>query len=173
MEKIQELNARPGNLIRRCHQIAVAIFLEEVGSSGFDITPVQCTALLAIHSQPGLDQISLVSLIALDRSSVGQVVQVLEAKKLVRRSAGKEDRRTKQLYLTDQGRAVIQTIEPVINRVQKRILSPLGPSEQRQFMTLLSKVVRVHNIVSRAPVRAEYLTKPGHRSRAHLLRKGA
>lgn len=159
MEKIQELNARPGNLIRRCHQIAVALFLEEAIAAGFDTTPVQCTALLAIRVQPGLDQTSLVSLIALDRSSVGNVVQSLEAKKLIRRRAGKEDRRTKQLYLTDQGRALVEIMEPVIQRVQERILSPLDPAEQIQFMALLSKLVHANNTVSRVPLRAEQVAK--------------
>lgn len=159
MKHIQELNSRPGNLIRRCHQIAVALFLEEARAAGFDTTPVQCTTLLVIRAHPGLDQISLVNLIALDRSSVGGVVEGLEAKKLIRRRPGKEDRRTKQLYLSEQGRAFLESIEPVISRVQDRILSPLKPDEQLHFMALLEKLVRGNNPVSRVPVRAEYVAK--------------
>jgi DNA-binding MarR family transcriptional regulator len=119
---LQELHARPGNLIRRCHQIAVAIFLEEAATAGFDTTPVQCTALLAIREQPGMDQTRLVNLIALDRSSLGNVVAGLQTKGLIRRRSGKKDKRTKQLYLTDAGSEFLEIMVPAIDRVQKRIL---------------------------------------------------
>ena len=42
---------KPGHLIRRLQQIAVAIFMDE--SKAFDITPVQYAALLAIDLHPG------------------------------------------------------------------------------------------------------------------------
>ena len=40
----------PGHLIRRAHQIAVAVFTEEVGAHG--VTPVQFAILNALMQQP-------------------------------------------------------------------------------------------------------------------------
>ena len=45
------LYAQPGHLIRRCQQIAVAVFAEEMG--GYDITPVQFAALFTVREHPG------------------------------------------------------------------------------------------------------------------------
>ena len=49
-----ELPQMPGHLIRRLQQIAVAIFLQETGSSG--LTPVQYAALQAVANRPVTDE---------------------------------------------------------------------------------------------------------------------
>ena len=77
---------KPGHLIRRLQQISLALFMDE--TKAFEITPVQYAALAAIDSHPGLDQTELCHLIAIDRSTVGDVVTRLERKKLIRRTAG-------------------------------------------------------------------------------------
>ena len=47
---------RPGYLIRRLHQIHVAIFLEECADHG--ITPVQYAVMTALLTHPGADQVT-------------------------------------------------------------------------------------------------------------------
>src|ERR1043166_5702820 len=74
--------AKPGYLFRRMQQIAVAIFMEEC--KAFDLTPVQYAALVAIHTHPGIDATRLSAVIAFDRSTLGSVIERLEAKALVR-----------------------------------------------------------------------------------------
>src|SRR5476649_1234130 len=65
-DALAALYTAPGHLIRRCQQIAVAIFMEE--TRHFALTPVQYAALVVVRAQPGIDQTRLVALIALDRS---------------------------------------------------------------------------------------------------------
>ena len=79
------LDALPGHYIRRLQQIAVAIFLEE--TAGFGITPVQFAALSAVAQQPQIDQRSLARTIGFDTSTIGGVIDRLEARGLVQRSA--------------------------------------------------------------------------------------
>ncbi|MGY3292140.1 hypothetical protein ACVWWP_005207 [Bradyrhizobium sp. LM3.6] len=64
----------PGHLARRFQQIAVAVFLAEVGDAGFDLTPVQYAALATIKANPGLDQVTLAGLIAYDRTTITGVI---------------------------------------------------------------------------------------------------
>src|SRR5262249_51925572 len=59
---VKDNNDMPGHLARRFQQIAVAIFLAEVGEAGFDLTPVQYAALATIKANPGLDQVTLAGL---------------------------------------------------------------------------------------------------------------
>src|SRR5271156_5527492 len=94
----------PGYLFRRMQQIAVAIFVEECRA--FDLTPVQHAALIAIHTHPGIDATRLSAVIAFDRSTLGNVIERLEAKKLIERKSSPEDKRVKLLYLTKAGVAL-------------------------------------------------------------------
>ena len=142
---------KPGHLIRRLQQIALALFMDE--TRGFEITPVQYSALVAIDINPGLDQTALCNLIAIDRSTVGDVVTRLERKKLIKRTAGAEDRRTKVLVITPAGRKLIGEIEPFVESTQTRILDPLTMSERTALMRMLKKLVHLNNEHSRAPLR--------------------
>ena len=142
---------KPGHLIRRLQQIALALFMDE--TRAFEITPVQYSALVAIDINPGLDQTALCNLIAIDRSTVGDVVTRLERKKLIKRTAGAEDRRTKVLVITPAGRKLIGEIEPFVESTQTRILEPLTLSERAALMRMLKKLVHLNNEHSRAPLR--------------------
>src|SRR5436853_6573554 len=76
---------KPGYLFRRMQQIAVAIFMEECRA--FDLTPVQYAALVAIQTHPGIDATRLSAVIAFDRSTLGSVIERIEAKGLIERKA--------------------------------------------------------------------------------------
>ena len=144
---------KPGHLIRRLQQISLALFMEE--TEGFDITPIQYSAVLAIENHPGIDQTALSNSIAIDRSTVADVVTRLERKKLVRRTPGTTDRRTRQLCVTPAGRRLINDIESAVRSTQKRILEPLTASERAALMRMLKKLVHRNNEYSRAPLRID------------------
>ena len=80
---MRDNNEMPGHLARRFQQIAVAVFLAEVGEAGFDLTPVQYAALSAIRTKPGIDQVTLAGLIAYDRTTITGVVDRLAQKGLL------------------------------------------------------------------------------------------
>lgn len=148
---IPELHAAPGHLIRRLQQIAVALFMAE--TRAFDLTPLQYAALLGIRENPGCDQTTLASYVALDRSTIADVVERLETKALIRRKPGALDRRTKRLGLTPAGRRLIAAASPAVGGVQATILAPLKPAERALFMALLRRLVHLNNEHSRAPLR--------------------
>src|SRR4051794_29792738 len=124
---LDDLYAKPGHLIRRCQQIATAIFLEE--TSSFGITPVQYAALTAVARYPSIDATRLSQLVAFDRSTLGNVLERLEQKKLVKRTSGSKDRRIKKISLTPAGRALLEDIEGAVDRAQERMLEPLSPED--------------------------------------------
>jgi DNA-binding MarR family transcriptional regulator len=142
---------KPGHLIRRLHQISFALFMDE--TKEFEITPVQYSAILAIDNHPGIDQTALCNIIAFDRSTIGDVVTRLERKKLIKRTRGANDRRTKLLYSTSAGRKLIDDIEPAVQSTQKRILEPLTMNERTALVRMLKKLVHLNNEHSRAPLR--------------------
>jgi DNA-binding MarR family transcriptional regulator len=108
----------PGYLFRRMEQIAVALFMEECRA--FDLTPVQYGSLIAIHTHPGIDATRLSAVIAFDRSTLGSVIERLEAKRLIDRKPSPEDKRVKLLYITRAGAAVLRDIMPSVEKAQAR-----------------------------------------------------
>jgi DNA-binding MarR family transcriptional regulator len=148
---MKQVYEQPGHLIRRAQQIAVAIFMEECAA--FDVTPVQYAALVAIRENPGVDATRLSALVAFDRSTVGNVLERLEAKGVVARSASSEDRRVKVLHLTQVGQELLVAVEPAVGRAQARIVAPLKPEDQARLVALLGQLVALNNEFSRIPLR--------------------
>jgi DNA-binding MarR family transcriptional regulator len=145
--------AAPGYLFRRMQQIAVSIFMEECKT--FDLTPVQYAALIAIHTHPGIDATRLSAVIAFDRSTLGSVIERLQAKVYIERKPAPEDKRIKLLYLTKSGAAILREIIPAVERAQARMLEPLKPADRKTLMGLMSQLVDLNNEASRVPLRAE------------------
>ncbi len=151
MTGMRDIYDKPGHLMRRAQQIAVALFMKEC--SAFDITPVQYATLVAIRETDDPDATRLSELVAYDRSTLGSVLERLESKGLIGRRPSRGDRRVKILALTEAGRHLLKEVEPAVVRAQERILAPLNPSEQALFMSLLSRLVELNNEASRVPLR--------------------
>ena len=144
---------KPGYLFRRMQQIAVAIFVEECRA--YDLTPVQYAALVAIRTHPGIDATRLSAVIAFDRSTLGSVIERLEAKSYIERKPAREDKRVKLLHLTKKGSALLRNIVPLVDRAQARMLQPLKQADRKTLLALLTQLVDLNNEASRVPLRAE------------------
>lgn len=144
-----DLDTLPGHHIRRLHQIAVAVFLQETEAHG--ITPVQFAALQAVANTPGLDQRSLAARIGLDTSTLANVVDRLETRGWMQRNASPEDKRVRLLTLTHEGEQLLASVLPDMHRAQERILAPLPKTERKEFMRMLRTLVDANNELSRAP----------------------
>ena len=129
----------PGHLIRRAHQLAVAIFMDEIGLD--EVTPVQFAILNALMDDPGEDQITLARRVAFDPATSGSVIGRLEAKGWVRREAAPQDKRRKLLWVTPEGAKIAHAMKRAVAKAQTRILAPLDEGERLQFTALLGKLV--------------------------------
>lgn len=138
----------PGHLIRRAHQISVAVFAEEVGAHA--VTPVQFAILNALRAQPGIDQITLAHRVAFDAATIGSVIGRLEKKGWLHRRAAVADRRRKLLWLTAEGERAAIAMQAAVEEVQRRIMAPLDSAEQQQLVNLLDKLVTSHPRASAA-----------------------
>jgi MarR family transcriptional regulator, lower aerobic nicotinate degradation pathway regulator len=145
---LSDLHRKPGHLIRRLQQIAVALFMLETGR----LTPIQYASLAAIREVPDVEASRLSTLVALDRATLAKVLERLEARGWIVRRASKADRRIKLLRVTPKGRAVLKAAEPGVRRCQRKILAPLGAAERAQFMRMLERMVAINNEYSRAPM---------------------
>lgn len=129
---------QPGYLFRRMHQRATAAF----GAVNDDlaITAVQFAALLAIRDNPGVDATRVAEMIHFDRTTIGHVIGRLEQKGLIVRSEGSLDKRTKQLRITPQGSALVETGGQRTEAIADRLLGPLIAAERAELLRLLRKL---------------------------------
>ncbi len=119
--------------------MATAVFMAE--AKAFDLTPVQFSALVVIREHPGTDATRVSDLIYFDRSTIGNVLDRLEKKGLIRRQPGVEDRRTKRLFLTAQGRTVLRKTAAKLPRITNSILAPLSAADRTRLVRLLVRLV--------------------------------
>jgi DNA-binding MarR family transcriptional regulator len=147
---LEELYRRPGFMIRRVHQIAVALFIEETGKLG--VTNRQYGILFVLNHRPGIDQISVANLLGLDRSTTGMVLKKLEQDGLVARSVGAHDRRRHSLRLTRAGKKLLSELAEPARKAKNRALSAFTPREQKLFLALLDKFTRAFNGSTRVPL---------------------
>jgi DNA-binding MarR family transcriptional regulator len=148
---VHRIYQMPGHLIRRLHQVSVALFTES--TRDFGVTPVQYAALAVAESYPGIDQRRLANVIAFDSSTTGNVVQRLEQRGWLRRENGSADRRTKSVFITAAGSEVLKKLDRLVLESQLKILAPLSDGEQAILMFLLAKLAHLNNATSPSPLR--------------------
>jgi MarR family transcriptional regulator, temperature-dependent positive regulator of motility len=133
------LQAEPGHLIRRAHQLAVGMFHE---THGRQVTPVQYAVLRALQDAPGIDQVTLADLVALDTSTTADIATRLDAKGWIIREL--LPRRQRALRLTPAGEAVLADMLPRVTPMYERLLEALEPAERAEFLRLLRKFVHLN-----------------------------
>lgn len=137
--RTKTLQARPGFLIRRLYQIHVALFTEECAAE--TITPVQYSVLAALERLGTVDQATLSRDVALDRTSVADIIARLEGRRLVKRRASPSDRRMILSGLTEQGRALLARLETASARAHQRTIAALPAKEKASFLDTLHRLI--------------------------------
>lgn len=146
-----ELGVRPGFLIRRLHQIHLALFAEECGQ--FSITPVQYSVMTVAASRSNLEQAKLGYEIGVDPATLGNVVARLETRGLLSRAPSPSDRRLKLVDLTDEGRQLLRDLDAAAQRAHDRTVEALAPDDRARFMEALVTLIEAGNAYGRAPLR--------------------
>src|SRR5262245_20599531 len=145
------LGDRPGFLIRRLHQIHIALFLE--GCARFGITPVQYSVMTALEREGPLDQISLAREVGIDRANATDVIRRLEARGVLRRAADETDSRVKVCSITAAGRRLTARMLPAVEQAHAQTIAALPPRERSAFVGSLRRLVQANNELGRTKLR--------------------
>lgn len=148
---LDELYRRPGFLLRRAHQISVALFLEETTALG--LTTTQYGTMVILRAQGSLDQVSIATLVGIDRSTTALVVSKLEEAGYIERRDDSVDKRRKIITLSTAGHAMLDQVAAPAQRARKRALDAFSTKDAAKFLTLLEHFVDVFNEHTRAPIR--------------------
>jgi MarR family transcriptional regulator, lower aerobic nicotinate degradation pathway regulator len=132
----------PTAIARRFHQVCVAKTSELVSPAG--LTPLQYGAMLHLSKTtglPGIEQNSLAERINVDRNTASLLVEQLVKKGLLERQVNGADRRSRLLSLTAKGKALYSQLRPAHAALNRDLLAPITPQEQKLLMDMLIRVV--------------------------------
>lgn len=73
-------------------------------------------------------------------SNTTRLVDKLILKQYVERFICEKNRRKVEIFITDKGLDILQTIDPIIDMTEQQITKNLSPSELKQLNTLLLKM---------------------------------
>lgn len=127
-----------GNL-RAAARVATRLYNARLAGSGLRIGQVALLAQLRRHGPLSTSQ--LAELLAIERSTAVRDVQVLERMGLVAGRPDATDRRSRQLFLTAQGKQRLAAAAPAWRSAQELMRSRLGGQEMTELVTLAQFVV--------------------------------
>ena len=131
------LDEQIGYVLRIANQRHAGIFQSLIRR---DLTPTQFSVLIRLSEKGELSQNFLGRLVALDTATTKGVVDRLRAKSLIQSRPDAADKRRAIISLTDEGRAVIETLKEDGRRISEKTLGPLKLSERRKLLYLLNKI---------------------------------
>ncbi len=123
----------------RCAQVA----LFQHFSRSFDdteISPPQFGAMVLIEANPGISQSAVAGALRFDRSTLVQIIDRLEGRKLVVREASVRDRRSHALKLTADGSAFLAELKQRVLAHEFDVADALSEEERNSLIHLLTRV---------------------------------
>ena len=101
----------------------------------------QFAVLMTLSEAEGLTQSEIGKKITMPGYATTRTIDALEEKSFVERRKDDRSRRSYRIYLTDKSRKVVPQLFAVVGKVNEHLLSVLSPKEQKDFMTILTKLV--------------------------------
>jgi DNA-binding MarR family transcriptional regulator len=106
----------------------------------YDVSPGWVGLLTLIRQNPGLTQSRLAQAIGIDRSTLVNSLDRLQARRLVLRRASRTDRRANLLELTPAGESLLAEVTPLIAAHEARIERCLGAGNAEGFLQMLMRL---------------------------------
>lgn len=140
----------PIHMLHRAGQCAGDVFQAEM--KGGDLTPRQYAVLVTVSHNEGVSQTGLVERTGIDRSTLADIVRRMLKKGLLQRRRTKEDARAYAVRLTEEGKRVLRSTEPLTKRVDDLVLQSLPTRQREQFLEDLATIVEALSQMAPEPM---------------------
>lgn len=127
-----------GFLIYDVGRLMRSQFMEQLLS--FGLTEAHWRAIGHLSRMEGCRQADLAQALQIRPITLARVIDKLEASGLVCRHQNSGDRRAVSLYLTEKSRPLLDTIDTIRERLQKKALQGINPGETEKLMAMLVNV---------------------------------
>lgn len=106
----------------------------------FEMDSRQYGLLVKVYEKPNMSQIQIAQELKIDRTTMAERAEQLEALNYITRVKNPQDKRTYCLNISTQGIAILEKCWELLDRSQDKILSPLSGEEKEQFKHHLLKI---------------------------------
>ncbi|MEM1257079.1 MAG: MarR family transcriptional regulator [Bacteroidota bacterium] len=106
-----------------------------------NITVDQALLLILLKNSPELSQGEIAKILFKDYASITRMIELMVKKKYLTRNESQEDRRRKQLILSNAGEETLKKLFPIIESNRNQALRGLSTLEIAQLDALLKKII--------------------------------
>ncbi len=107
-----------------------------------DLTQKQFAVMQIVAANPGPSQIDIANLLDMDRASMMAIIDRLQNRRLIERRRSKDDRRRQELYLTEEGQALLARARDLVADHEKKFTSRFSGSELKALFLALRRLHR-------------------------------
>jgi DNA-binding MarR family transcriptional regulator len=113
---------------------------EKLRREGINVTRWRILAVLAMGD--GITIIEIIDRAMMQQSALSRALMNLEKEGYVRRAPRREDARYVEVFLTDEGRTLFNTLNVVVRRRQTSLLKGFSPTERTAAFALMRRLSR-------------------------------
>ena len=115
-------------------------------AEGIELTRPQFVLLKVLSDDDGRSQNDLAFITERDKTSMTRLVTSLENKGLVSRKTDKHDLRKKMIFLTEDGRKILNKAWPIMEEIEFNLSVDLNPEDVQTTLSTIKKIqVKVLN----------------------------
>jgi DNA-binding MarR family transcriptional regulator len=107
-----------------------------------EVRPGVFSLMLLANANPGIAQIEIADLLAIDKASVVALVDRLENAGWVQRKRSTEDRRRQGLFLTPAGTKAFKTLKKEMVEHERKFVERFTEQERKTLISLLQRLHR-------------------------------
>lgn len=109
---------------------------------GFEVTVEQWILLKRIYEEleTGISQVELANTTFKEPAAVTRTLDILQRKELIERLPNPEDRRAFLIQLSNQGKALVEEMTPLVQAMRKDAFAGLSNQEMDTLKMLINKI---------------------------------
>lgn len=139
-ENIYKIEDTLDHLISTTIQNIKNSLFREFKAKNHNITTEQWSVLAKLHYEDGIYQKQIADSLIKDKPTTTRILDLLEKKNLIIRISDDKDRRKFRVYLTQDGKNIVNGLIPVAMEFQNRLKSNLSLAELDKFVEILEKI---------------------------------
>ena len=141
MDESLDLGILPDLLGYQLRRAQLTVFQHFVGALGDrNVTPGQIGLLVLVSRNPGISQTALARAVGIERATLGEAIDRLRKRRLLRREPAPKDRRSYALHLSAIGEKFLEELVPRLLRHEDDVAARLSPKERKTLIALLRRL---------------------------------
>lgn len=130
------LAGHAGYAVRRFQLWIFQDFIKTLAAA--DIRPTQYSVMTVIGANPGLSQMAVAKRLGIERARLVHLLDSLERRRFVSRTASATDRRSHALHLTARGRTALGQFKRLAAEHERHVADKIGKENRARLLDILT-----------------------------------